>query len=405
MAGVQRRAAGRPHRVPARLPGLGPVGPIFHQDGAVAGDLRAAGRRHAEWGTPSRDRKPCVWAEGALRGFPQSMTATERRARASTSAVFRPPVPPPVTMTSYEVRLAVPFAAPVMAIPSAAGLRRGTRPGRFPVPFPERGGPASPRPTTQAPARSPHAPRTGHCLRRPTPRPAAPDRPAAWSSARRRAARTGEGVGTASGLPVSAPSRAGATSWRDMPNTSTGPRWAVGCPATATPACRSGGTPVRRPTRPPHGQGAAQPSCPPPTPGACRAGETNCRRGSGAHSRMRPRCSGRGEEARELPPPFTVVTRTGQPCGPGGGRTRRPLARGRVRPGPGEGTGGRETPAGLRQRRPPWRGGRTLTGGAPGRTRTCGQVLRRHLLYPLSYGGRSWSGWDGGPSVTSPGTG
>jgi hypothetical protein len=25
--------------------------------------------------------------------------------------------------------------------------------------------------------------------------------------------------------------------------------------------------------------------------------------------------------------------------------------------------------------------------GAPGRTRTCGQVLRRHLLYPLSYGG------------------
>ncbi|CCB74512.1 protein of unknown function [Streptantibioticus cattleyicolor NRRL 8057 = DSM 46488] len=27
--------------------------------------------------------------------------------------------------------------------------------------------------------------------------------------------------------------------------------------------------------------------------------------------------------------------------------------------------------------------------GAPGRTRTCGQVLRRHLLYPLSYGGRA----------------
>ena len=26
---------------------------------------------------------------------------------------------------------------------------------------------------------------------------------------------------------------------------------------------------------------------------------------------------------------------------------------------------------------------------APGRTRTCGQVLRRHLLYPLSYGGRA----------------
>lgn len=29
---------------------------------------------------------------------------------------------------------------------------------------------------------------------------------------------------------------------------------------------------------------------------------------------------------------------------------------------------------------------------APGRTRTCGQVLRRHLLYPLSYGGRVVAG-------------
>lgn len=33
--------------------------------------------------------------------------------------------------------------------------------------------------------------------------------------------------------------------------------------------------------------------------------------------------------------------------------------------------------------------------GAPGRTRTCGQALRRRLLYPLSYGGlvgwlRTW---------------
>lgn len=34
---------------------------------------------------------------------------------------------------------------------------------------------------------------------------------------------------------------------------------------------------------------------------------------------------------------------------------------------------------------------------APGRTRTCGQVLRRHLLYPLSYGGRSPSRWAGSP--------
>lgn len=29
-----------------------------------------------------------------------------------------------------------------------------------------------------------------------------------------------------------------------------------------------------------------------------------------------------------------------------------------------------------------------VAGGAPGRTRTCGQALRRRLLYPLSYGGR-----------------
>src|SRR3954453_8667061 len=32
------------------------------------------------------------------------------------------------------------------------------------------------------------------------------------------------------------------------------------------------------------------------------------------------------------------------------------------------------------------RSGVRAGGGAPGRTRTCGQVLRRHLLYPLSYG-------------------
>lgn len=39
------------------------------------------------------------------------------------------------------------------------------------------------------------------------------------------------------------------------------------------------------------------------------------------------------------------------------------------------------------QKRPP-EGGRRLC--APGRTRTCGQALRRRLLYPLSYGGRVW---------------
>ena len=40
------------------------------------------------------------------------------------------------------------------------------------------------------------------------------------------------------------------------------------------------------------------------------------------------------------------------------------------------------------EERAPERGG---VRGAPGRTRTCGQALRRRLLYPLSYGGRSRS--------------
>lgn len=38
--------------------------------------------------------------------------------------------------------------------------------------------------------------------------------------------------------------------------------------------------------------------------------------------------------------------------------------------------------------------------GAPGRTRTCGQALRRRLLYPLSYGGLVW--W---PRSWCPGVG
>lgn len=47
---------------------------------------------------------------------------------------------------------------------------------------------------------------------------------------------------------------------------------------------------------------------------------------------------------------------------------------------------------------------------APGRTRTCGQVLRRHLLYPLSYGGRkvavvAWSPWVGVGLWSVPGQG
>ncbi|GAB2954170.1 hypothetical protein GCM10023080_011220 [Streptomyces pseudoechinosporeus] len=43
---------------------------------------------------------------------------------------------------------------------------------------------------------------------------------------------------------------------------------------------------------------------------------------------------------------------------------------------------------------------RTDAVGAPGRTRTCGQALRRRLLYPLSYGGQVW--W---PVALMPGCG
>src|SRR3712207_135475 len=51
---------------------------------------------------PSRDRNPCRCAAGALRGEPASTMATERRARASTSAAFRPAAPAPTITTSYE---------------------------------------------------------------------------------------------------------------------------------------------------------------------------------------------------------------------------------------------------------------------------------------------------------------
>ena len=51
-------------------------------------------------GMPSRERKPCMWAAGALRGSPASMTTTERRARVRTRAAERPAAPPPMTATS-----------------------------------------------------------------------------------------------------------------------------------------------------------------------------------------------------------------------------------------------------------------------------------------------------------------
>jgi len=55
---------------------------------------------NSEGAIPSRERKPCMWAAGALRGRPPSRTRTLRRARDRTSAADRPAAPPPTTTTS-----------------------------------------------------------------------------------------------------------------------------------------------------------------------------------------------------------------------------------------------------------------------------------------------------------------
>ncbi len=43
-----------------------------------------------------------MWAAGALRGSPASITATALLARPSTSAALSPAAPPPTTTTSYR---------------------------------------------------------------------------------------------------------------------------------------------------------------------------------------------------------------------------------------------------------------------------------------------------------------
>lgn len=45
---------------------------------------------------PSRERNPCTPKAGALRGSPESITITERRARARVNAPDRPAAPPPM---------------------------------------------------------------------------------------------------------------------------------------------------------------------------------------------------------------------------------------------------------------------------------------------------------------------
>ena len=76
--------------------------PVADDLDPVAPELRPRLRRAARLGgIPSRDRKPCMWAAGAFRGSPASITATRRLARPSTRAALRPAAPPPTTTTSY----------------------------------------------------------------------------------------------------------------------------------------------------------------------------------------------------------------------------------------------------------------------------------------------------------------
>jgi hypothetical protein len=83
-------------------------------------------------------------------------------------------------------------------------------------------------------------------------------------------------------------------------------------------------------------------------------------------------------------PPWPPAETRNQP-----GTAGLPLGRGGRRIGPaGAANSGPDTGLDLRESPPTRTGGGLAGGGAPGRTRTCGQVLRRHLLYPLSYGGR-----------------
>ena len=103
--GDQHPPGGDPgHRRAA--PGTRPPSRAEIVDGAVticAAVARTSSRPAASssaGGRPSRDRKPCMWAAGALRGRPASTTRTSRRARESTSAADRPAAPPPTTTTS-----------------------------------------------------------------------------------------------------------------------------------------------------------------------------------------------------------------------------------------------------------------------------------------------------------------
>ena len=86
-----------------REPGPDTNDPILDQLDPTAAGLGPAGGQQFAGGIPSRDRKPCMCAAGALRGDPASSTATRRRALPRTSAAFNPAAPPPTTTTSWRM--------------------------------------------------------------------------------------------------------------------------------------------------------------------------------------------------------------------------------------------------------------------------------------------------------------
>ena len=69
-----------------------------------------------------------MWAAGALRGSPLSITATRRRARLSTRAADSPAALPPITMTSYSLRSFMPLgsvgAGPLATFVAKTGTSR-----------------------------------------------------------------------------------------------------------------------------------------------------------------------------------------------------------------------------------------------------------------------------------------
>ncbi len=171
----------------------------------------------------------------------------------------------------------------------------------------------------------------------------------------------------------------------------------LACTTTGTRARPSGSTTAYRPPGWRSGPGAARPCSSPRAPGAstggCRLRSSGSKPRVGCRRRRAPTWPRSGRERRHVCD--TATRRHGHPRKPGDGRTVLESALDRQ-----EGVRGFGVTNGTgSDRRKALPEGRAET-CAPGRTRTCGQALRRRLLYPLSYGGRVWR-----PVVVVPGPG